>query len=356
MPRNTSRTLKKTIAMLTLTSLLKLLRMTLLGLATSAFASVTHAGVINGSGSTFVYPVMLKWAATYNAKTNVQVSYQAIGSGGGIRQVKERMVTFGASDKPLTSEELQAADLAQFPLIIGGVVPVVNLDGIKPGQLIFTGELLADIYLGKITSWNNPAIASLNPDVKLPALKITVAYRSDGSGTTYNWVNYLSKVSPDWKTKVGEGTTVKWPTGVAGRGNEGVARYVNYVKGSIGYVELAYALQHKMSFAKLRNKSGAFVTPSSESFQAAAASAGWKTQDFYEVLTDASGANSWPITAAVFILMPRSSADAAKSSEALRFFRWVLEQGQADAKSLDYVPLPEGLVKQIESYWIQSIK
>jgi len=336
--------------------LLKLLRAALLSLPLCAWASASHAVDITGSGSTFVHPVMLTWAASYYTKTNNQVSYQPIGSGAGIRQIKEGSVTFGASDKPLPPEELQAAGLAQFPLVIGGVVPVVNLDGIKPGQLNFSGELLADIYLGKITNWNDPAIAALNPDAKLPDLKIMVAHRSDGSGTTYNWVNYLSKVSSDWKTKVGEGTTVKWPTGSGGNGNEGVARYVRYVKGSIGYVELAYAIPQKMTFAKLRNKSGAFITPTFDSFQAAAANTSWKSQDFYEVLTDASGKDSWPITATVFVLMPKRPPDAAKSQEALRFFRWVLEEGQADARKLDYVPLPEDLVKQIEGYWAQNIK
>jgi phosphate transport system substrate-binding protein len=333
------------------------IRTALLGLAASALATVTCAAIIvNGSGSTFVHPVMLKWAASYNAKTNVQVSYQSIGSGAGIRQIKEKAVAFGASDKPLPPDELQAAGLAQFPLVIGGVVPVVNVDGITSGQLNFTGELLADIFLGKVTTWNDPAIVALNPEAKLPALKISVAYRSDGSGTTFNWVNYLSKLSPEWKAKVGEGTTVKWPTGTGGNGNEGVARAVGFIKGSIGYVELAYAVQHKMVFAKVRNKSGVFVTPTPESFQAAAANASWKAPDFYEVLTDAAGKDSWPITATVFVLMPKSAPDPTKSAEALRFFRWALEQGQADAKSLDYVPLPEGLVKQIEAYWAQSIK
>lgn len=311
---------------------------------------------INGSGSTFVHPIMLKWAASYNAKTDVKVSYQAIGSGGGIQQVKAGMVIFGASDKPLAPEELKAAGLAQFPLVIGGVVPVVNLEGIKPGQLNFTGELLADIYLGKVTSWNDPAIVALNPDAKLPATKIMVTHRSDSSGTTFNWVNYLAKVSPDWKTNVGEGTTVKWPTGTAGNGNEGVARYVNYIKGSIGYVELAYAIEHKMTFAKLKNKSGVFVAPSLDSFQAAAANAGWKASDFYEVLTEAAGKDSWPITATTFVLMPKQAKDAVRSAEALKFFRWSLEQGKADAKSLNYVSLPDGLVQQVEAYWTQNIK
>jgi phosphate transport system substrate-binding protein len=305
----------------------KLLRTALLGVAATAWASLPHAANLTGSGSTFVHPVMLKWAASYNAKTNIQVSYQAIGSGAGIRQAKEGTVTFGATDKPLPPDELRAAGLAQFPLVIGGVVPVVNIDGVKPGQLNFSGELLADIYLGKITSWNDPAIAALNPEVKLPNMKINVAFRSDGSGTTYNWANYLSKVSTEWQTK-----------------------------GSIGYVELAYAVQHKMTFAKLKNKSGTFVTPTLDSFQAAAVNAGWKEPDFYEILTDAAGKDSWPITATVFVLMPKRSPDAVKSAEALKFFRWALEQGQAEAKSLDYVPLPESLVKQIETYWTQNVK
>lgn len=319
--------------------------------------SGAHAAeIITGSGSTFMHPIMLKWAASYNAKTQVQVSYQAIGSGAGIRQVKAGSVTFGASDKPLPSDELQAAGLAQFPLVIGGVVPVVNIDGVKAGQLNFTGELLANIYLGKIATWNDPAIVALNPDAKLPSLKINVAYRSDGSGTTFNWVNYLSKVSPEWKARVGEGTTVKWPTGTGGNGNEGVARYVDNIRGSIGYVELAFAVQHKMTFGKLKNKAGAFVTPSLESFRAAASNASWKASDFYEVLTDAEGKDSWPIAATGFILMPRRPPDPAKSYAALQFFRWALNHGQTEARKLDYVTLPEDLIKQVETYWVQTIK
>lgn len=332
------------------------LKATLLGLSAFACAFATHAVEISGSGSTFVQAVMLKWAADYHDKTDVAVSYQAIGSGAGIRQIKAGLVDFGASDKPLPPEELQTAGLAQFPLVIGGIVPVVNLDGIKPGQLSFTGELLADIFLGKIRSWNNPAIAALNPGAKLPDMQIQVAYRSDGSGTTFNWTNYLSKISAEWKAKVGEGTTVRWPTGTGYKGNEGVARYVSYVKGAIGYVELAFAIQHSMTFGKVRNKSGVFVLPSADSFQAAASTADWKAQDFYELLTDAPGKDSWPIAATVFVLMPRHPKDSAKSAEALRFFRWSLEQGQADARKLDYVPLPDELVRQVESYWAQNIK
>lgn len=299
---------------------------------------------------------MLKWAYAYNAKTGVKVNYQAIGSGGGIQQVKVGRVTFGASDKPLQPEELRAAGLAQFPLVIGGVVPVVNIDGIKPGQLNFTGELLASIYLGKITTWNDPALVSLNPDAKLPALKITVTHRSDSSGATFNWVNYLSKVSPEWKTTIGEGTMVNWPAATGGSGNDGVARYVNFLKGSIGYVELAYALQHKMTFVKLKNKSGEFVTPSPQSFQAASSNANWTAPDFYEMLTETSGKDSWPITATTFVLMPRQTRNAMRAAEALKFFGWALEHGQADAASLNYVPLPDTLVRQVETSWAENFK
>lgn len=330
---------------------------TMLGLtATMLMAQPASATDITGSGSTFVYPVMLRWASGYHNKSNVKVNYQAIGSGSGIQQVKAGQVAFGASDKPLPPDELKAADLMQFPLVIGGVVPVVNLDGVAPGRLKFTGELLADIYLGKITNWNDAAIAALNPDVALPNLKITAMHRLDASGTTFNFVNYLSKVSDEWKTKVGEGTMVKWPAGSGGSGNDGVARYVNYVKGSIGYVELAYALEHKMTYPMLKNKSGAFVGPTPASFEAAAASTGWTNPDFYEVLTDASGEASWPITATTFALMPRTPRKPEQAAEALRFFKWSLEQGKADARALNYVPLPDNLVQRIEAYWAEPAK
>ncbi|MGJ7512617.1 phosphate ABC transporter substrate-binding protein PstS [Variovorax sp. GT1P44] len=276
---------------------------------TLLLAQQASATDIVGSGSTFVNPVMLRWASGYHTKTDVKVNYQAIGSGGGIQQVKSGRVAFGASDKPLPPDELKSADLMQFPLVVGGVVPVVNVDGIAAGQLRFTGELLADIYLGKIANWNDPAIAALNPDVKLPDLKIAAMHRLDASGTTFNFVNYLSKVSEEWKTKVGEGTMVKWPGGAGGSGNDGMARYVNYTKGSIGYVELAYALEHKMTYPMPRNKSGAFVGPTLESFEAAAASAEWASPDFYELLTDAPGEKSWPVTATTFALMPRKARD-----------------------------------------------
>lgn len=326
------------------------------GVAALLACMAVQAADITGAGSTFVYPILSKWSASYNAKTGSKVNYQSIGSGGGIAQIKAATVTFGASDKPLPPDELAAAGLAQFPVVIGGVVPVVNFEEAKAGDMRFTGPLLADIYLGKITKWNDPAIVALNPKMKLPDQKITVVHRSDGSGTTFNWVNYLSKVSPEWKTKVGEGTSVNWPAGVGGKGNEGVAAYVNQIKGSIGYVELAYALQNKMKYTEVKNKAGNFVDPSLETFQSAASSADWKEQDFYEVITDAPGKDSWPITASVFVMMYKQPKDAARTKEALDFFKWALEEGQSDAKSLDYVSLPSTLVKQIEAYWAKNIK
>jgi phosphate transport system substrate-binding protein len=297
-----------------------------------------------------------KWSTTYSTKTGNKINYQSIGSGGGIAQIKAATVTFGASDKPLTPEELQTAGLAQFPVVIGGVVPVVNLEGIKPGQLKFTGPLLADIFLGTITKWNDPAIIALNPGIQLPDRKITVVHRSDGSGTTFNWVNYLSKVSDAWKSKVGEGTSVNWPTGIGGKGNEGVAAYVNQIKGSIGYVELAYATENKMTFAAVKNKNNEFVEPTEQSFQAAASQANWTEHpDFYEIITDAPGAGSWPIAATVFVLMYKQPKDAPQSKEAIEFFKWALEDGASDAKALNYIPLPPALIKQIEAYWVKNI-
>jgi phosphate transport system substrate-binding protein len=320
--------------------------------AASLLAVTAHAEDITGAGSTFVYPILSKWSNSYHTKTGNQVNYQSIGSGGGIAQIKAATVTFGASDMPMKPADLKAAGLGQFPIVIGGVVPVVNLAGIKPGQLIFSGPVLADIYLGKITKWNDPGIAALNTGVALPDSKIAVVHRSDGSGTTFNWVNYLSKESPQWKTQVGEGTSVNWPTGVGGKGNEGVAAYVNQIRGSIGYVELAYAIQNKMSYAGMRNKAGAVVQPTPASFQAAATSADWTSEpDFYQVITDAPGKDSWPIAATTFVIMYRKPKDAAHAKAAFEFFKWALEGGQSDAQSLDYIPLPSALTQQIEAYW-----
>jgi len=316
------------------------------------FAINAQAADVTGAGASFVYPVMSKWSADYAKANGKKVNYQSIGSGGGIAQIKAATVDFGSSDAPLKPEELAAAGLAQFPSVIGGVVPVVNVPGVASGALKLDGETLANIFLGKITKWNDPAIVALNGGVQLPDRKITVVHRSDGSGTTFNFVNYLSKVSPDWKGKVGEGTSVKWPVGIGGKGNEGVAAYVKQIVGGIGYVELSYALQNKMSYSRLKNAAGNFVLPSDESFSAAAASAEWgNAKDFYLVMTNAPGANSWPITATNFILMYKQPKNAAGAKNAKEFFRWVYANGDTQAKALDYVPLPDALVKQIETYW-----
>ena len=310
-----------------------------------------------GAGASFIYPVMSKWSSDYSKATGKKVNYQSIGSGGGIAQIKAGTVDFGSSDKPLSSEELAQAGLGQFPSAIGGVVPVLNVEGLQPGQLKLTGALLADIFLGKIAMWNDAAIASVNPGVALPALKISLVHRSDGSGTTFNFSNYLSKVSPEWKSKVGEGTSVQWQGGVGGKGNEGVASYVKQIKGGIGYVELAYALQNGMPYASLQNAAGNFVQPSEESFAAAAASADWaNAKDFNLVITNAPGANAWPITATNFMLMHKQPKDAKRSADTLAFFKWAFENGQAQANELHYVPLPPELVTQIEAYWSSEFK
>ena len=320
-------------------------------------AGMAQAADITGAGATFIYPILSKWSDTYNNKTGNKINYQSIGSGGGIAQIKAGTVIFGASDKPLTPAELSGAGLAQFPAVIGGVVPVVNIEGVAAGKIHFTGPLLADIYQGKVTKWNDPAITQINPDLKLSDAAITVVHRSDGSGTTFNYVNYLSKVSPEWKSKVGEGTSVSWPVGVGGKGNEGVAAYVKQIKGSIGYVELAYALQNKMTYAAVQNAAGQFVQPTLASFQAAAASADWKNaKDFHLVITNAPGENSWPITASVFILVYKQPKDSAGTRAALDFFKWAYENGGKQAEELDYVPLPKGLTEQIEAYWKTEIK
>ncbi|MFC3267518.1 phosphate ABC transporter substrate-binding protein PstS [Vulcaniibacterium thermophilum] len=317
-----------------------------------AFAFTAHAADVTGAGASFIYPVMSKWSADYAKATGRKVNYQSIGSGGGIAQIKAGTVDFGSSDAPLKPEELAKFGLAQFPSVIGGVVPVINVPGVASGALKLDGPLLADIFMGKVTMWNDARIAELNRGVSLPALKITVVHRSDGSGTTFNFVNYLSKVSPEWKQGVGEGTAVKWPTGIGGKGNEGVAAYVKQIKGGIGYVELSYALQNRMAYARLKNAAGNFVLPSDETFQAAAASADWaNARDFHLVMTNAPGENAWPITATNFILMYKQPKNAQRAKAAKEFFRWVYASGDAQAKALDYVPLPDSLVKQIEAYW-----
>ena len=316
-----------------------------------------QAADITGAGATFIYPLLSKWSADYANQTGNKINYQSIGSGGGIAQIKAKTVDFGSSDKPLPPEELKASGLVQFPSAIGGVVPVINVAGVKSGALKFDPDQLADIFLGKITMWNDPRLVATNGGVTLPAQKITVVHRSDGSGTTFNFVNYLSKVSPTWKTTVGEGTSVKWPVGVGGKGNEGVAAYVKQIKGGIGYVELSYALQNKMAYARVKNASGNYVLPSDETFQAAAASADWvKSKDFFLIMTNAPGKDAWPIAATNFILMHKKPKDAARSKEALAFFRWAYANGDAQAKALDYVPLPEALVQQVQAYWAKELK
>lgn len=320
------------------------------------FSASAFAADVTGAGASFVYPVMTKWSADYAKATNAKVNYQSIGSGGGIAQIKAGTVDFGSSDAPLKPEDLAASGLAQFPSVIGGVVPVVNLAGVQSGALKLDGPLLADIFLGKVTMWNDPRIAELNAGVALPAQKIFVVHRSDGSGTTFNFVNYLSKVSPTWKSSVGEGTAVKWPTGIGGKGNEGVTAYVKQIKGSIGYVELSFALQNKLTYLRMKNAAGNYVIPSDDSFSAAAANADWASaKDFYLVITNAPGEKSWPITATNFILMYKQPKNAAGAKAAKDFFRWVYANGDAQAKALDYVPLPEALVKQIEAYWAKNM-
>ncbi len=326
-------------------------------IASIGAASAANAGEITGAGSTFVYPILSKWSDDYSKTGGDHVNYQSIGSGGGIAQIKAATVDFGASDKPLPPEELAQSGLGQFPVVIGGVVPVVNLPGIKPGQLRFTGPLLAAIYAGQIKTWDDPAIASINPGVKLPSANITVVHRSDGSGTTFNWVHYLSQVSPAWQKKVGEGTSVQWPVGIGGKGNEGVAAYVNQIANSIGYVEYAYVVQNKMTYGVVQNRTGKFVAPSAKSFQAAASHADWaQTKDFFLVMTNAPGAESYPITATTFVMMYKQSKVQSRSDAALKFFRWALEKGQPQAATLQYVPLPAPLVKQIETYMSANIK
>ena len=326
------------------------------GVLAASLALCAQAADVTGAGASFIYPVMSKWSADYNAATKKQVNYQSIGSGGGIAQIKAASVDFGSSDAPLKPEELAAAGLAQFPSVIGGVVPVVNVPGIAPGALKLDGNTLGDIFLGKVSTWNDPAIAALNPGVKLPEGKITVVHRSDGSGTSFNLTNYLSKVNPDWKSKVGEGTAVQWPTGIGGKGNEGVAAYVKQIQGGIGYVELSYALQNKMAYTAMKNAAGKFVQPSDETFAAAANSADWgNSKDFYLVMTNAAGGNAWPITATNFILVQKKPKNPAGLKNTLEFFRWVYNKGDAQARQLDYVPLPASLVTQIEGYWAKNL-
>jgi phosphate transport system substrate-binding protein len=305
---------------------------------------------VTGAGASFPAPIYAKWADAYNKATGVRINYQSVGSGAGIKQIKAKTVDFGASDMPLKDEELAADGLMQFPTVIGGVVPVVNIKGIQPGQIKLTGAVLGDIYLGKVTKWNAAEITALNPGVALPDADIAVVRRADGSGTSFIFTNYLSKVNPEWKTKVGEGTAVNWPTGAGGKGNEGVSSYVQRLPNSIGYVEYAYAKQNKMAYVKLKNKDGQYVSPEEANFKAAAAGADWN-KSFYQVLTEQPGKESWPLTGATFILMHKLQAKPEQATASLKFFGWAYANGDKTAAELDYVPLPDSLKSLIHKQW-----
>jgi phosphate transport system substrate-binding protein len=323
-----------------------------------AAGGVTSAAAadISGAGATFPFPIYAKWADTYKKDTGNGLNYQSIGSGAGIKQIKAKTVTFGATDAPLKAKDLEEAGLAQFPMVMGGIVPVVHLTGVKGDELTLDGKTLADIFLGKIKAWDDPAIAKLNPGLKLPSTAIAVIHRADGSGTTFNFTDYLSKASPDWKDKVGEATSVDWPTGIGAKGNDGVANNVAGTEGALGYVEYAYAKQNHLAWADMINKAGKKVAPTVEAFQAAAANADWaNAPGFYLILADQPGDQSWPMTAATFILMYKKPADVAASNEALKFFGWCYDHGDAEAKALDYIPMPPNVVAMVKKMWAADI-
>lgn len=334
-----------------------ILRSAVLGAAVALVAGASQAADISGAGATFPYPIYAKWADTYKKESGIGLNYQSIGSGGGIKQIKEKTVTFGASDMPLKPEDLDAAGLVQFPMIMGGVVPVVNVPGIAPGQLILSGDLIAQIYLGDITAWNDDKIKALNPGVTLPDTAIAPAYRSDGSGTNFLFTTYLSSANAKFKDSVGANTSVQWPAGIGAKGNEGVANTTKQTEGAIGYVEYAYAKQNKLTYVKLVNKDGKAVDPTIKTFQAAAANADWaNAKGYYVILTNEPGAESWPITGASFILMYKQPQDAAASATALQFFAWAYGKGDTEAEALDYVPMPDAVVDMVHKTWADSIK
>jgi phosphate transport system substrate-binding protein len=319
------------------------------------FSAVSMAQDVTGAGASFPAPVYAKWADAYNKAVGARINYQSVGSGAGIRQIRGKTVDFGASDAPLIDAELAKDGLIQFPTVIGGVVPVVNIKGIAPGQLRITGQVLGDIYLSKITKWNDPALVALNPGVPLPDAAIAPVRRADGSGTTFLFTNYLSKVNADWKSKVGEGTAVNWPAGAGGKGNEGVSAFVMRLPNSIGYVEYSYAKQNKMSFVLMRNKDGAYVSPDNTTFKAAAAGAKWN-ESFFQVLTEQAGKDSWPITGATFILMHKAQDKPASGANALKFFDWAFVNGDKMAEELDYVPLPAAVKDLVRKQWADNLK
>lgn len=320
----------------------------LLVILLSALAITSHAQqTISGAGATFPAPLYSKWAEAYNKETGIRINYQSVGSGAGIRQIEGRTIIFGASDMPLTDEKLNQLQVVQWPLAIGGVVPVINLKEIKPGELKLTGTVIADIFLGKIKKWNDPAIKSLNPTLNLPEQDISPIRRADGSGTTFIWTNYLSKISPEFKAVIGEGTAVNWKTGVGGKGNEGVAAMVRQLSGSLGYVEYAYVKQTKMNWVQLQNRDKQWVAPDDDTFKAAAAGAKWN-ETFYQLLTDQPGKSAWPITGATFIIMHTKAEKPADSQEAIKFFKWAFKNGDKMAEDLDYVPMPKNIIPRIE--------
>ena len=331
------------------------LRIASLGLLAVSFVGFAAAQEVTGAGATFPAPLYAKWASDYNKATGVKINYQSVGSGAGIRQIDAKTVAFGASDMPLTDDDLAKKGQIQFPTVIGGVVPVINIQGINPGQLRLNGQVLGDIFLGKITKWNDAAVKALNPSLNLPDAAIAPVRRADGSGTSFIFTNYLSKVNPEWKTKVGEGTAVNWPTGAGGKGNEGVAAFVGRLPNSIGYVEYAYVKQNKMNYAVMQNAAGQFVSPDDSAFKAAAASAQW-SKSYYQILTNQAGAQSWPITGATFILMHKVQDKPAEAAAALKFFSWAYANGDKTADDLDYVPMPVAVKQQIEKLWATELK
>jgi phosphate transport system substrate-binding protein len=322
----------------------------LAAVASFSFSGAAGAQEITGAGASFPAPIYAKWASDYNKATGVKVNYQSIGSGGGIKQIDSKTVDFGASDMPQTDEVLKSKGQVQFPTVIGGVVPVINVKGIEPGQLKLTGQVLGDIFLGKVAKWNDPAIKALNPTLPLPDTAIAQVRRADGSGTTFIFTNYLSKVNAEWKSKVGEGTAVNWPVGAGGKGNEGVSAFVNRLPNSIGYVEYSYVKQNKMNYAVLQNAAGAFVAPDDDAFKAAAAGADW-SKSFYQILTNNPGKEAWPISGATFILMHAKQDKPANGTEVLKFFNWAYANGTKTAADLDYVPLPASVVALIQKSW-----
>jgi phosphate transport system substrate-binding protein len=334
---------------------MKLMQTALAGIVGALFAVSAQAADITGAGSTFAAPIYTKWADSYQKAGGGKVNYQGIGSSGGIKQIIAKTVDFAGSDAPLKDDELSKEGLFQFPTVVGGVVPAINVPGVKAGDMTLSGEVLGDIYLGKIKKWNDPAIAALNPKLKLPDADIAVVRRADGSGTSFIWTNYLSKVNAEWKSKVGEGATVNWPTGTGGKGNDGVAAFIQRLPGAIGYVEWAYAKQNKMTYVDMKNSSGTVVEPKTETFKAAAAGADW-SKSFYQILTNEPGKNAWPIVGATFVLLHTTQEKAAQGTETLKFFDWAFKNGTPAADSLDYISLPDSVVAEIKTQWKEKVK